>query len=182
MATYNKTAAHSAARKRSAVEELTDKLSRSTSTVLTDYRGVGVSDLERLRAVLRAESVDYIVIKNTLARRAAEAAGVTALNPALEGPVALALGYGDISAPARILTTYFRANRIAPIVGGIVEGRYLNAESVRTVADLPSRDVLLSQLAGALQSPLSGLAGAMASIMSNFAATLDAYRMQREAA
>ena len=100
----------------------------------------------------------------------------------LTGPVGLALGFGDLSAPARILNEYFRVNRRLPIVAGMVERRVLDAESVRSVADLPSREVLLAQLAGTLQSPLSSLAGALNSIMSNFAATLDAYRAKLEAA
>src|SRR5437016_6047693 len=89
-------------RKHEAVARLTDQLSRATSAVVTDYRGLTVKQLEDLRRRLRAEGIEYVVVKNTLARRAAEAAGIEVFNPALTGPVGLALGYGDLSAPARI--------------------------------------------------------------------------------
>jgi large subunit ribosomal protein L10 len=169
-------------RKVEAVAELSDKLGRATSAIITDYRGLTVKQLEELRARLRNEGIDYVVVKNTLARRAAEDAGVGNFSSVLVGPVGLALGYGDLSAPARILNEYFRVNRRLPIVAGMVEKRVLDAESVRAVADLPSRDVLLAQLAGTLQSPLASLAGALNSVLSNFAATLDAYREKLAAA
>ena len=169
-------------RKVAQVAELTEKLGRATSAIVTDYRGLTVKQIEDLRAKLRNDGIEYHVVKNTLARRAAEEAGVGQVSSVLTGPVGLALGYGDLSAPARILNEYFRANRRLPIVAGMVERRVLDAESVRAVADLPSREVLLAQLAGTLQSPLSSLAGALNSIMSNFAATLDAYRAKLEAA
>ena len=163
-------------RKRDAVEKLTGLLSRATSAVVTDYRGLSVKQLEDLRGKLRAESIDYVVVKNTLARRAADAAGVPQFSAALVGPVGLAIGYGELSTPARILNDYFRTTRTLPAVAALVEGQVLDQAGVRTLAELPSREVLLSQLAGALQSPLAGLAGALDSITSTFAATLEAYR------
>jgi large subunit ribosomal protein L10 len=165
-------------RKHATVAELTEKLNRATSAVVTDYRGLTVKQVEELRTTLRGEDVDYLVVKNTLARRSAQEAGVAQFQEALTGPVALAIGYGDLSAPARILNEYYRANKRLPIVAGLVEGRVLDANSMRTLAELPSREVLLAQVAGTLQSPISSLASALQSILSNFAATLDAYRAQ----
>ena len=169
-------------RKHEAVSRLTDLLSRATSAVVTDYRGLSVKQLEDLRRKLRAEGVDYVVVKNTLARRAAAEAGVGDFSSVLIGPVGLAVGYGDLSAPARVLAEYFRANRVAPMVAGLAEGRVLDQAAVRSLADLPSREVLLSQLAGTLLSPLTTLAGSLDSILSTFAATLDSYREKLEAA
>lgn len=169
-------------RKHEMVARLTEKLSRSTSAVVTDYRGLTVAQLEELRGQLRAQGVDYLVVKNTLARRAAEAAGVAAFSEALVGPVGLALGYGDVSTPAKLLGDYFRANRRLPSVAGFVEGVLLDADGVRTLAELPPRDVLLGQLAGTLLSPLSQLAGSLDSITSTLASTLEAYRDQLAAA
>jgi large subunit ribosomal protein L10 len=165
-------------RKREAVERLTDKLSRATSAVVTDYRGLTVAQLEELRGELRSQGVDYVVVKNTLARRAADAAGVSAFTEVLIGPVGLALGYGDLAVPARLLSEYFRVNKRLPSVAGLVEGRVLDAAEVKTLSELPSREALLSQLAGTLQSPLTQLAGALDSITATFAATLEAYRDQ----
>lgn len=169
-------------RKHETVTRLTELLSRATSAVVTDYRGLTVKQLEDLRRKLRAEGVDYVVVKNTLARRAASEAGVGEFSSVLVGPVGLAVGYGDLSAPARVLAEYFRANRVAPMVAGLAEGRVLDQAAVRSLADLPSREVLLSMLAGTLQSPLTTLAGSLQSILSTFAATLDSYREKLEAA
>ena len=123
-----------------------------------------------------------MVVKNTLARRAAEAAGVAAFSEALVGPVGLALGYGDLAAPARLLSEYFRVNKRLPSVAGLVEGQVLDAAAVKTLSELPSREALLSQLAGTLQSPLTQLAGALDSITATFASTLEAYRDKLAAA
>jgi large subunit ribosomal protein L10 len=162
-------------RKQEAVARLTDQLTRATSAVVTDYRGLTMKQLEDLRSRLRAEGIEYVVVKNTLARRAADAAGVPVFSAALAGPVGLALGYGDLAAPARILNEFFRVTRQLPMVAALVGGRVLDAGEAKTLAELPSREVLLSQLAGTLQSPLTTLAGALDSILSTFAATVDAY-------
>ena len=169
-------------RKHEAVARLTEKLWRATSAVVTDYRGLTVAQLEELRAQLRNPGVDYVVVKNTLARRAAEAAGMGVFSEVLVGPVGLALGYEDLAAPAKLLSEYFRVNRRLPSVAGLVEGQVLDANGVKTLAELPSRDALLSQLAGTLQSPLTQLAGSLKSITSTFASTLEAYRDKLAAA
>jgi large subunit ribosomal protein L10 len=163
-------------RKVSSVTHLTELLSRSTSAVVTDYRGLTVRQLEDLRGKLRAEGIDYVVVKNTLARRAAVDAGAAGFADVLVGPVGLAIGYGDLSAPARILFEHFRSTRTLPLVAGLAEGQVLDGNEVRTLAELPSRDVLLSRLAAALLGPLSGLAAALDSPLSTFASTLEAYR------
>ena len=163
-------------RKHEAVERLTEKLSRATSAVVTDYRGLTVHQLEELRTQLRTQGVDYVVVKNTLARRAADAGGVGAFSEVLVGPVGLALGYGDLATPAKALSEYFRINKRLPSVAGLVEGTVLDAQGVKTLAELPSREALLSQLAGTLLSPLTQLAGALDSITATFASTLEAYR------
>lgn len=168
-------------RKVEAVAVLRDKLARATSAIVTDYRGLTVAQLEELRAILRRNGVEYVVVKNTLARRAAGEAGIGEFSTVLTGPVALALGYGDMALPAKLLNDYFRVNRRLPVVAGLVEGRMLDAETVKMVAELPSREALLSQLAATLQSPLTTLAGSLQSILSTFAATVDAYRAKLEA-
>jgi large subunit ribosomal protein L10 len=180
--TASETGSRAGPRKRQLVERLTDKLGRATSAVVTDYRGLTVHELEELRAQLRTQGVDYVVVKNTLARRAAEAAGVADFSRVLVGPVGLALGYGDLAVPAKVLSDYFRTHRRLPSVAGLVEGTVLDAEGVKTLAELPSREALLSQLAGTLLSPLTQLASSLDSITSTFASTLEAYRDQLAAA
>jgi large subunit ribosomal protein L10 len=169
-------------RKVAIVEELTDRFSRATSAIVTDYRGLSVAELEALRRKLRSEGVEYVVVKNTLARLAAEAAGIGQFSTALVGPVGLALGYADIALPAKLLSDNFRQTRKLPVVAGLVEGAVLDADGIRSIAELPPREVLQSQLAGTLQSPLSSFAGALQHYLSQFAGALDARREQLEAA
>jgi len=169
-------------RKREAVTLLAEKLARATAAVVTDYRGLTVKQLEDLRNQMRAQGMEYVVVKNTLARRAALEAGVADFGSALTGPVGLALGFGELAAPAKLLGDYYRLNRRLPVVAGWVEGTVLDARGVQSLAELPPRAALLAQLAGTLQSPLTQLAAGLSSILSNLAATLDAYRAKLETA
>jgi large subunit ribosomal protein L10 len=169
-------------RKRATVGSLADEFGRATSAIVTDYRGLTVKQLEELRTQLRGQGIDYHVVKNTLARKAAREAGIGDLASVLSGPVGLALGFGELSVPAKVLSDYHRVNRRLPLIAGFVEGQVLDARGVQTLAELPPRDVLLARLAGTIQSPLTHLAGALASITGNLAATLDAYRAKLEAA
>ncbi|MGC8460483.1 MAG: 50S ribosomal protein L10 [Candidatus Dormibacteria bacterium] len=167
------------AHKRDVVAELTDKFERATSALVTDYRGLTVKELEELRTQLRSEQVEYVVAKNTLARRAANEAKLEALVPALKGPSGLVVGYGEVTTPARLIMAFAKANKALTVSGGVIEGSFVSESEVKQLADLPSKDVLLAQLAGTLQSPLTQLAGSLESIMSTFAATLEAYRDSR---
>src|SRR6185312_3873444 len=104
------------------VELLTEKLKRTKVAVLTDYRGLTVSQMQELRSRLRTGNVEYRVIKNTLARRAAEAAGVPSLDAELKGPIAIAFGYEELGVPARLINEFIRATRLKlEVVGGLVE-------------------------------------------------------------
>jgi len=165
------------------VELLTEKLRTARVAVLTDYRGLTVSQIQDLRGKLRGGDVEYRVVKNTLARRAAEAAGVPALESELVGPVAIAFGYDDLSAPAKLINDWVRATRLKlEVKGGLVEGRVFSPAQVKSLADLPSRETLISQLAGAIQAPIAQLAGALQTPLSTLAGALESYQKQLEAA
>ena len=165
------------------VGQIAEKLREAKVVVLTDYRGLTVAQLGDLRAKLRQSDVEYRVIKNTLAKRAAEEAGHPDLGPALTGPVAFALGYDDLSAPARLLGEWTRATRLKlDITGGLVEGRFYGAEQVRQLADLPPKEVLLAQLLGALQTPIAQLVGTIQAPVQTLVGLLEAYKNKLEAA
>ena len=165
------------------VSEIGDRLKRARVAVLTDYRGLTVTQLQELRTKLRTGDVEYRVVKNTLARRAAVEAGHPDFQEVLTGPVAIAFGYDDLAAPARLLAEWTRQTRLTlNITGGIAEGRVLSADQVRQLADLPPRETLISQLMGAMQSPIAQLAGALQSPLSQLAGALEAYQKQLEAA
>ena len=174
------------ARKEQKVEEvelLTEKLKKSKVAVLTDYRGLTVSQMQELRSRLRGGNVEYRVIKNTLARRAAEAAGVPALDSEFKGPIAIAFGYDELGVPARLINEFVRATRLKlEVVGGLVEGRVFDRDRIKQLADLPSREVLLAQLLGTLQSPVAQLVGIMQTPVQQLIGVLNAYKEKVEAA
>ena len=165
------------------VELLTEKLRKAKVAVLTDYRGLTVSQIQELRGRLRTGDVEYRVVKNTLARRAAAAAGVPALEKELEGPVAIAFGYDDLSLPSKLINDFVRTTRLKiDVKGGLVEGRVFSPDQVKQLADLPSRETLISQLAGTILSPMAQLAGALQMPLSMLAGALESYQKKLEAA
>jgi len=165
------------------VEVLTDKLRKAKVALLTDYRGLTVTQLQELRGRLRTGDVEYRVVKNTLARRAAEAAGVPALQSELEGPIAIAFGYDDLSMPSKLINEFVRSTRLKlDVKGGLVEGRVFTPDQVKQLADLPSRETLIAQLMGTLQSPVGQLVGIMQTPVQQLVGVLDAYKTKLEAA
>ena len=165
------------------VELLTEKLKKAKVAVLTDYRGLTVKQMQDLRGKLRTGNVEYRVVKNTLARRAADAAGYKDLESELKGPVAIAFGYDDLSLPPRLINEFVRTTRLKlEVVGGVVEGRVFNRDQIKQLADLPSREVLLAQLLGTLQSPVAQLVGIMQTPVQQLIGVLNAYKTKLEAA
>ena len=162
---------------------LADKLQRAKVAVLTDYRGLTVSQIEDLRGRLRGGDVEYRVVKNTLARRAAVVAGHDDFQKVLVGPIAMAFGYADLREPVKLLNEFVRSTRLKlDIVGGLVEGRVMSGDQLKQLADLPPKDVLISQLAGTLISPLAMLAAALNSPLAQLASALEVHKNNLEAA
>ena len=163
------------------VELLTGKLKNAKAAVLTDYRGLTVSQLQDLRGRLRSQDVEYRIVKNTLARRAAVEVGHEEFQDLLKGPVAIAFGYGELGVPARVLGDFSRQTRLRlDIVGGLIEGRVMGPEQVRQIADLPPRDVLLARLLATLQSPVAQLVATMEAPLQQLVGLLEAYREKLE--
>ncbi|RJQ55319.1 MAG: 50S ribosomal protein L10 [Actinobacteria bacterium] len=144
--------------KEEAVREIRDKLSQAKVAVLTEFRGLNVHDLAELRAKLRAAGVEYKVVKNTLTKRAVDELGLEELDPYLEGPTAIAFGYDDEIAPAKVLADFAKAHADLRMKAGMLQGSVLDAERVRALAKIPPREQLVAQLLGTLQSPVAGLA------------------------
>ena len=140
------------------VNELADKLKKAKMVLLTDYRGINVADVTKLRADLRHTAVEYKVIKNNIIRRALEVNGESGLNELLEGPTAIVYGTGDYLEPAKIIYNFSKDNDFYKIKGGIIDGKVMTAEEIITLAKLPSRQELLGMLAGALLGNISKLA------------------------
>jgi len=156
------------------IDEVRERLEGSSASVVTEYRGLTVAEMADLRKNLRAVGGDYKVFKNTLVRRALQGTANESLAEFLVGPTAIAFVEGDPSAVAKALKDFSTANPALVIKGGVFEGSPLTAAALKTLADLPSREVLLSQLAGLFASPMQQLAGLMKAIPQSFAYGLKA--------
>ncbi|MBM4764952.1 50S ribosomal protein L10 [Bacillus sp. B15-48] len=144
--------------KKQLVEEIADKFKASQSTIVVDYRGLTVAEVTELRKQLRDAGVEFKVYKNTMTRRAAEAAGIEGLNEVLTGPNAVAFSTEDVVAPAKIINEFAKKNEALEIKAGVIEGNVATVEEVKALADLPSREGLLSMLLSVLQAPIRNLA------------------------
>ncbi|MEH7386600.1 50S ribosomal protein L10 [Bacillus sp. JJ1521] len=149
---------HAVEQKQQIVTEIADKFRASKSTVVVDYRGLSVSEITELRKQLREAGIDFKVYKNTLTRRAAEQAELAGLNDALTGPNAIAFSNEDVVAPAKILNDFAKKHEALEIKAGVIEGNIATLEEVKALADLPSREGLLSMLLSVLQAPIRNLA------------------------
>lgn len=161
------------------LQELKEKLGSAKVVVLTDYRGLTVAEVTRLRRRLREAGCEFKVAKNTLASLAARQLGLEGLDPYLEGPISIAMSAEDPVAPAKVLTEFIRETRKMEIKAGVLEGKVINAEGVRGLADLPPREVLLAKVLGGMQAPLYGFASVLQGTLRSFVYVLEAVRKQR---
>lgn len=144
--------------KKAVVQEIADKFQSAASVVVVDYRGLTVGQVTELRKQLREAGVEFKVYKNTLTRRATEIAGVEAINEFLTGPNAVAFSNEDVVAPAKIINDFAKKNEALEIKAGIIEGNVSSADDVKALAELPSREGLLSMLLSVLQAPVRNFA------------------------
>jgi large subunit ribosomal protein L10 len=164
------------------IEEITAKLNESVAVFVSEYRGMTVSQLADLRTPLRDAGAEHKVYKNTLARRAAESAGLDGLAEHLLGPTALTFVTGDSVAAAKALLDQSKVNPMLVIKGGVLGTSPMSADDVKALANLPSREELLARLAGAFQAPLVKTAGLLQALPRNFAYGLSALIEQKAAA
>ena len=144
--------------KQQVVTEIADKLRASKSTIVVDYRGLTVSEATELRKQLREAGVEFKVYKNSLTRRAAESAEMAELNEFLTGPNAIAFSNEDVVAPAKVLNDFAKNHEALEIKAGVIEGNITTVEEVKALAELRSREGLLSMLLSVLQAPIRNFA------------------------
>jgi large subunit ribosomal protein L10 len=161
------------------VDEIRAKVAEADATVLTEYRGLKVDELARLRGSLRATGTEYKVFKNTLARRAVEGGELEPMAALFEGPVAIAFVRGDAAAAAKALREFGRDNPALILKGGLLGARLVTPVELDALADLPSRDVMLAKIAGTFQAPLTKAAGLFQAFTRNFAYGVKALIDQR---
>ena len=163
------------------IDSLQEVFSKCNIGILTDYRGLSASEINALRRSLGESGIGYKVVKNTLARFAAERAGKDELVSLFEGPVAIAFGYGEITEPARALTDYIRNSKASlSIKGGFLGDRVLTLEEVETLSTLPSREVLLARILGGMQIPIVALVNYLTIPIKGIIGTLQARIQQLE--
>jgi len=161
------------------VEEIRTKFGEADAAFLTEYRGLTVSELATLRGALRPANSEYKVFKNSLVRRAAQAAGLTELAPLIEGPIAITFVRGDPVAAAKALRDFARIAPALVVKGGLLGPRLLSVADIEALAEIEPRDVLLARLAGGFQAPLARAAGLFQALNRNVAYGLQAYVEQR---
>jgi large subunit ribosomal protein L10 len=163
------------------IDSLQEIFSKCNIGVLTDYRGLSTAEINDLRRKLRESGIDYKVVKNTLAQFAAKRVGMNELAGSFEGPVAIAFGYGEIPEPARVLAEYIRTSKSTlSIKGGFLGDRLLTSGDVETLATLPARDVLISQVMAGIQSPIVALVSVLAAPVRGMMGVLQARIQQLE--
>ena len=144
--------------KKPIVQEIKENLDGAKAVVLVDYLGLTVEQATKLRKNLRAEEITYKVYKNTLIKRAIEGTEFESLSKDLEGPTAIVVSKKDATAPARVIADFAKTANKLELKSGVVEGTYYDAEGIKVISQIPSREVLLSRLLGSLQSPIANLA------------------------
>ncbi|GAB3605243.1 50S ribosomal protein L10 [Conyzicola nivalis] len=169
------------ANKEASVAELTEKFRSSNAVLLTEYRGLTVAQLKSLRKSLSADAT-YAVVKNTLTKISANAAGITSFDDELTGPSAIAFVHGDTVAVAKVLRDFAKANPLLVVKSGYLDGNSLTANDVAKLADLESREVLLAKMAGAIKASLFGAAYLFNAPLSKAVRTVEALREKQESA
>lgn len=163
------------------VEELNGLFQKAQSAVLADYQGIEAAELTQLRSHMRARSVDFRVIKNTLARQAAKNTPFELLDDEFKGPISLVLSYEDPVAPAKALAEFVKtgAPKSPKVICGVVEGKKITSAEVKALADLPSKEVLVSQLLAVFNGPATNFVGVFGSLLRKLVGTLDAVREKK---
>ena len=164
--------------KRETVAELREALASSRTLIVSEYRGLSVKELAEIRRALRKQDVTYRIVKNRLMRIAAQDTVGDALGPLLVGPTAIAFG-DDESTTAKAVLDATRPYKIVTITGAVLGDRSISADAVRTLASLPSREVLLARLAGGMQAPMATLAGLLSANIRNLGYALSQVRDQK---
>jgi large subunit ribosomal protein L10 len=164
------------------IDDIHDRFAKAQVAVVAEYRGLAVEDLSALRRKLRSAGGEFKVVKNSLARRAAEGTGLAEVREQFDGPIGVVLGYADPAALAKALKEFVAQQDKLKLRVGVLEGRRLDLAGLARVAALPSRQVLLGRLVGQIQAPVSGLVGGLQGILRKSVATLDAVLKKRAAA
>ncbi len=162
------------------VELLKEDMSQAKIIVLTDFRGLTVAQMNKLRRSLQVEGVKYRVVKNTLTRIAATELGLEAINVYMDGPVAIAYGYDDPVTPVKLLVSFAKENEQLSLKGGLLDKQILDEQGLQRLSQLPTRDVLLAKTLGCFQAPLSGMLNVLQGNLRGLVYALQAVKEKQE--
>jgi large subunit ribosomal protein L10 len=166
--------------KAATIEALAAEIDRSDAVFAVDYRGISVSQVAELRSKLREADATFTVVKNSLTERAADQVGADALKPLLSGPTALTFVRGDAAMAAKAIADQARATQLLPFKGGLMDGEVVDADQIRAISRLPSREALYGQLVGIVASPITGLVRTLGSLVGGLAVALGQVREKKE--
>lgn len=167
--------------KQDKIQEMKENFEKAKVAVVTEYRGLSVEEITKLRRALQKENADYMVTKNTLAKIASKGTQFEVLAETLKGPVAIAFGFKDEVAPAKVLTKFIKEVKKGTMLAAALDGKLLDAKETEKLASLPSKDELYAKMLGSINSPASGVVGAMNAIMSGMVRAMDQIAKQKTA-
>ncbi|HEY2142390.1 MAG TPA: 50S ribosomal protein L10 [Solirubrobacteraceae bacterium] len=166
--------------KATAIAEIAAHIDESHAIFAVDYRGITVSQVAELRTKLREADASFKVVKNSLTERAADQTGAETLKALLSGPTALTFVRGDVALAAKAIADYARVSQLLPFKGGLMDGASIDADQIRSISRLPSREVLYGQLVGVVASPVSGLVRTLSALVSGLAVALGQVQAKKE--
>ena len=167
--------------KQEKIEAMKENFAKAKVAVVTEYRGMTVEEITKLRRALQKEDADYMVTKNTLAKVASKGTQFEVLEEVLKGPVAIAFGYADEVAPAKVLKKFIKEAKKGQVIAAALDGKLLNAKETEVLADLPSKEELYAKMLGCINSPATGIAGAVNAVMSGLVRAMDQVAKQKSA-
>ncbi len=162
------------------VQGLTEKIKKNNGMVLTQYQGLTVAEISELRSQLRNLKCEYTVVKNTLGKIAAKNAGLEQFSEYFDGPTAIAIENGDIAAPARVIVNFAKSHSKLKITAGVLEKKIISEKDIKALAELPSKEVLLSVLLGTMKAPITNFVNVLQANIRNIVNVLDAIRKQKK--
>lgn len=161
------------------IEKFKKSFENAKVAVVTDYRGYSVEEITELRRALQKENCDYTVTKNTLCKIASKGTNFEAIESLLKGPSAIAFGFGDEVAAAKVVSKFIKDNKKGEIIGAVLDGNLLSADEAKKLANLPSKEELYAKILGSINSPASGIVYSINGVMSALVRAIDAVSKQK---
>ena len=163
------------------ISQMKEKIEKAKVAIVTDYKGLSVEEITKLRRSIQKEDGDYMVTKNTLAKIAVKGTEYEVLTDALTGPVAIAFGFEDQVAPAKALAKFIKESKKGEILAAAMDGKLLSAAEAKALANLPSKQEIYAKMLGCINSPASGIANSINAVMSSLTRAMAAVRDQKSA-